>query len=84
MFPTVEAFMRSFSLVESAVVCLSSNTEILMEKPTGSLLPLAYFSSLEEDRSCDRFATLFKESKNFSLCERKWLGDSDLGRGCII
>lgn len=60
MFPTVEAFMRSFSLVESAVVCLSSDTEILMEKPTGSLHPQAYFSSLEEDISSEPFAMLFK------------------------
>lgn len=84
MFPTTEAFMRSFFLAESAVVCLSSDTEILMEKPPGSLHPLAYFSSLEEDGSCERFATLFKESKSFSPYERKWFRDSDSGGGCII
>lgn len=67
MSPMVETFMRSFSLVESAVVCLSSHTEILMEKPTGSFYPLAYFSSLEEDRSCQLFAILLKESKRLKI-----------------
>lgn len=84
MFPMVEAFMRSFTLMQFAMVCLSSDTKILMEKPTGSFHSLAYFSSLEEDRSCELFAILLKEAESFSLCERKWLGDSDLERGCII
>lgn len=67
MFPTAKACMRSFSLVEFAVVGLSSDTEILMEKPTGSFHPLAYFSSLEEDRSCELFAILLKENKFFPV-----------------
>lgn len=46
---------------------LSSDTEILMEKPTGSFHLLVYFSSLEEDRSCELFATLLKESKRLKI-----------------
>lgn len=74
-FPRVGACTRILFPVESAAVCLSSYPEILMENPTGSFHPFAYFSKLAGTQKllwalCYRVERKQKDDNCWGMTER--------------